>query len=201
MRFVYPRGLGKALTFSYDDGQKYDKRLAELLREHGMKGTFHLNSGTLGLNRANDTFIAAEEVKMVYAGHEVACHGVQHRNPPTITKQQMILEIQEDRKALEKLTEGVPSTMHLMLPEAFLEHREKFATAAQLNATRYAQAGAYRSARGETDADTLANLEQAILLYGALGDYAASAVKLQETTYEKAVLLSSMGFYAEAKAA
>ena len=111
MRFVYPRGLGKALTFSYDDGQKYDKRLAELLREHGMKGTFHLNSGTLGLNRANDTFIAAEEVKVVYAGHEVACHGVQHRNPPTITKQQMILEIQEDRKALEKLTGGLVQGM------------------------------------------------------------------------------------------
>lgn len=104
MRFVYPNGLRKALTFSYDDGQSYDRRLAELLRSHGMKGTFHLNSGNLGLHRENEIFISAEELKEVYAGHEIACHGVQHRNPPTITAQQMLLEIQEDRRTLERLT-------------------------------------------------------------------------------------------------
>lgn len=104
MRFVYPNGLRKALTFSYDDGQSFDRRLAELLRSHGMKGTFHLNSGNLGLVRGNEEYITAEELKEVYAGHEIACHGVQHRNPTTITRQQMVLEIQEDRKALEKLT-------------------------------------------------------------------------------------------------
>jgi hypothetical protein len=48
--------------------------------------------------------VAAEELKEVYKGHEIACHGVQHRNPPTITRQQMVLEIQEDRKTLERLT-------------------------------------------------------------------------------------------------
>lgn len=104
MRFVYPRGLRKALTFSYDDGQYFDKRLAELLRSHGMKGTFHLNSGNLGLSRGNELYVSAEELQEVYAGHEIACHGVQHRNPTTITRQQMVLEIQEDRKMLEKLT-------------------------------------------------------------------------------------------------
>ena len=31
MRFVYPQGKRKALTFSYDDGQSFDGRLAELL--------------------------------------------------------------------------------------------------------------------------------------------------------------------------
>lgn len=104
MRFVYPNGLRKALTFSYDDGQSFDRRLAELLRSHGMKGTFHLNSERVGADWGNEKFITAEELKEVYAGHEIACHGVQHRNPTTITRQQMVLEIQEDRKALEKLT-------------------------------------------------------------------------------------------------
>ena len=104
MRFVYPQGKRKALTFSYDDGQDFDRRLAELLRSHGMKGTFHLNSGRLGLERNGEFYVSAEEIGEVYAGHEVACHGVQHRNPPTITRQQMLLEIQEDRKALEKIT-------------------------------------------------------------------------------------------------
>ena len=111
MRFVYPQGKRKALTFSYDDGQNFDRRLAELLRSHGMKGTFHLNSGRLGVKRNDEVFISADEVKEVYAGHEVACHGVEHRNLPTITRQQVVLEIQEDRKALEKITGGLVQGM------------------------------------------------------------------------------------------
>lgn len=111
MRFVYPQGLRKALTFSYDDGQDFDKRLAELLRSHGMKGTFHLNSGNLGLHRNGETYVSADELKEVYAGHEIACHGLQHRNPPTLTRQQMVLEIQEDRKNLERLTGGLVQGM------------------------------------------------------------------------------------------
>lgn len=111
MRFVYPQGKRKALTFSYDDGQSFDGRLAELLRSHGMKGTFHLNSGKLGLCRGDEMYVSKEEIKEVYAGHEVACHGVEHRNLPTITRQQVILEIQEDRKALEEITGGLVQGM------------------------------------------------------------------------------------------
>lgn len=104
MRFVYPQGKRKALTFSYDDGQNFDKRLAKLLRDAGMKGTFHLNTGRLGLIRGDEVYIKAEEFGEVYAGHEIACHGVQHRNPTTISRQQWLLELQEDRKTLEKIT-------------------------------------------------------------------------------------------------
>lgn len=107
MRFVYPQAKAKALTFSYDDGQIYDRRLAELFRKAGMKATFHLNSGNLGPDRDQNTFVGAEELKEVYKEHEVACHGVWHRNPTTLTRQQLVLEYQEDRKALEKLTGGL----------------------------------------------------------------------------------------------
>ncbi len=37
-------------------------------------------------------------------------------------------------ESLEKLTDGVPSTMHLMLPEAYLETRDQFAEAEKINA-------------------------------------------------------------------
>ncbi len=37
-------------------------------------------------------------------------------------------------ETLEKLTEGVPSTLHLMLPEAYLESRDQFAEAERINA-------------------------------------------------------------------
>lgn len=104
MRFVYPKGMRKALTFSYDDGEIYDRRLAELLRSHGLKGTFHLNSGNLEQREKGDYYVGIGELKQVYEGHEIACHGVQHRNPTILTKQQLILELGDDRRDLEKLT-------------------------------------------------------------------------------------------------
>lgn len=48
MEYLYPGGLPKAMTFSYDDGQVYDRRLVKLFDEAGFKATFHLNSGNLG---------------------------------------------------------------------------------------------------------------------------------------------------------
>lgn len=107
MRFVYPEGKSKALTFSYDDGQIHDRKLVEIMNRHGMRGTFHLNSGKLAQDRNHAIFIAAEEVAELYAGHEVAAHGVQHRNLPTLTQNQVVNEILEDRRALEKLTGGM----------------------------------------------------------------------------------------------
>lgn len=108
MRYIYPQGKKKALTFSYDDGQAYDKKLLEIFNTHGLRGTFHLNSGTLdGKTAEGEDFMKAEEVKAFYAGHEVACHGVQHKNLPTIPRQQMMVEIAEDRKALEQITGGM----------------------------------------------------------------------------------------------
>ena len=44
MEYLYPGGLAKAITFSYDDGQVYDRRLIEIFNQAGFKGTFHLNS-------------------------------------------------------------------------------------------------------------------------------------------------------------
>lgn len=111
MRFIFPEGKQKALTFSYDDGQIHDRRLVDIFNRHGLKGTFHINSGTLAQDRQHDTFIAADEVAELFAGHEVAVHGVQHRNLPTLTGHQVVNEILEDRRALEKLTGGLVQGM------------------------------------------------------------------------------------------
>ncbi len=106
MIFTYPQGKEKALTFSYDDGQEFDKRLIAILDAHGMKGTFHLNSGKLGFQKGRDSIVKAEEIKEIYAGHEVACHGVKHLNLPSVNRELIVAEIQEDRKRLEELTGG-----------------------------------------------------------------------------------------------
>lgn len=111
MRFVYPEGKKKALTLSYDDGQIHDRKLVEILNKHGLRGTFHLNSGCLAQDRNHNIFIAADEVAELYSGHEVAVHGVQHRNLPTLTKNQVVNEILEDRRTLERLTGGMVQGM------------------------------------------------------------------------------------------
>ena len=44
MRF--PGGKSKALTLSYDDGVRQDRRLIEIMKKNGLKGTFNISSGT-----------------------------------------------------------------------------------------------------------------------------------------------------------
>ena len=98
-----PGGRHKALTMSYDDGRTQDRRLIGIFNQYGIKGTFHLNSGFLG----DDNHIRPEEVKTLYAGHEVACHTVTH---PTIARcplPEVAREVLDDRQALEALT-GTP---------------------------------------------------------------------------------------------
>ena len=52
--FLYPEGKLKALTMSYDDGVRQDRRLIEIFNRNGLKGTFHLNYATFGHgNRLN----------------------------------------------------------------------------------------------------------------------------------------------------
>lgn len=99
----YPGGKHKALTLSYDDGKEQDRRLIALFNKHGIKGTFHINSGLFDDPRR----IKPEEIAELYEGHEVACHTVTH---PTIARcplPEVAEEVLEDRRALEKIV-GYP---------------------------------------------------------------------------------------------
>ena len=96
----YPGGKKKAVTMSYDDGMIFDKKLIEIFDKYGIKGTFHINSGFLGVNERK---IKAEEIKEVYKNHEVAIHGVEHATLTKLKPQSMIGDVLEDRRALEKL--------------------------------------------------------------------------------------------------
>ena len=99
----YPGGKFKALTMSYDDGRTFDRRLVDIFNRHGIKGTFHLNSGLFG----DEKRIDPAEIPDLYRGHEVACHTVTH---PTIARcplPEVAEEVLADRRALEKYT-GYP---------------------------------------------------------------------------------------------
>jgi peptidoglycan/xylan/chitin deacetylase (PgdA/CDA1 family) len=95
----FPDGKVKALSLSYDDGFAADRRLVSIMNGHGIKGTFHLNSGRLG----KDGRIPADEVAGLYAGHEVACHSVTHPTLARCPTEQVMLQVLEDRRRLEDL--------------------------------------------------------------------------------------------------
>ena len=102
----------KALTFSFDDGVVQDIRMIELLNKYGLKGTFNLNSLTLGKARTMirkdgqricHYKIAPQEVKDTYAGHEVAVHTLNHPHLYDMPDEELIRQVEEDRKNLEAL--------------------------------------------------------------------------------------------------
>ena len=108
-------GKKKALTFSFDDGVTQDIRLLEIMNKYGLKGTFNLNSGLLGLSRTlerNGTTVdhiklQPSQVKALYAGHEVAVHTLTHPTLTPLEEEAIVYQVEEDRKALEALV-GYP---------------------------------------------------------------------------------------------
>lgn len=94
----FPGGRRKALTFSYDDGVSHDRRLVDIFNRYGMKGTFHLNSGTL--NRENN--LHGEELAELFHGHEISAHSVTHPHLPSLPVETLAWEMLEDRRQLEQ---------------------------------------------------------------------------------------------------
>lgn len=105
------QGKEKAVTFSFDDGVTQDIRLIELLNKYGLKGTFNLNSerfggcNTLVRNGKEVPFnqVPASKVKEIYQGHEVAVHTLTHVNLTLCDEEEIVRQVEEDRKNLSKL--------------------------------------------------------------------------------------------------
>ena len=100
MRF--PNGKSKALTFSYDDGGRADKRLLKVFAKYKLKGTFNLNSelfeancwhGRMDENETFETFISC--------GQEIANHGARHTFLNKIPRAEAVKEIVDCRAYLE----------------------------------------------------------------------------------------------------
>ena len=100
----FPEGKHKVLTLSYDDGKIPDRRLLEIFHEHGLKGTFNLNSGLENnpFKNAYDERIPVSEYKELYKGNEVACHTLTHPTIARCPREQIVLQVIEDRRNLER---------------------------------------------------------------------------------------------------
>lgn len=106
------KGKMKALTFSYDDGQKQDIRFIELLNKYNLKGTFNINSDLFGFKRSkewpngvvtcNDR-LNLSDIKNVYEGHEIASHTLTHPHLYGMEKAELIHEVEDDRIRLSEI--------------------------------------------------------------------------------------------------
>jgi len=116
MYFIrFPGGLRKALTLSYDDGVEQDRQLISILRRHGLKAAFNLNSGCFppeGVTYAPGTIhrrMPLSWCQETYAGEdiEVAAHCLTHASLTELTPPQIAHEVLADRENLERDFGGI----------------------------------------------------------------------------------------------
>jgi len=108
MRF--PGGRAKALTLSYDDGVEQDIQLVAIMNEHGLKGTFNLNSGLYAdkgtvypKGRIHRRMTEKQVTEtFINSGHEIAVHSLTHPFLEQLPMNMITAEILKDRENLEK---------------------------------------------------------------------------------------------------
>ena len=96
----YPNGKHFAVTFSYDDGDKADRRLVDIFNNYGMKATFNLIPSRFD----GETVVSSGELRSLYAGHEIACHSYSHPHLARLPLTGQSREIALGRLSLERLS-------------------------------------------------------------------------------------------------
>ncbi len=122
-------GKKKAVTFSMDDFVPQDIRFIEILDKYGLKGTFNANAGAIGVDVERVAFLSSgednpimingkachketvkkphvkpSEVNEIYKNHEIAAHTLTHKVLTNLDDSSVVLQVEEDRLILEKLT-------------------------------------------------------------------------------------------------
>ena len=102
----FPNFKSKALTLSYDDCIRQDKRLISIMQKYGLKGTFNINAGLF-----SDKFETIEKGRMtkqealdlyIPSGMEIAAHGYRHLSLASVDSVAAINDIIMDRNVLER---------------------------------------------------------------------------------------------------
>ena len=106
-RFAFPGGLWKALVMSYDDGHDQDRGLIPIFNRYGIKGTFHLCSEWFD----KSTFVSSEDVRTIYAPHEVSVHSVNHPTLSDLDDESIRWQVGHCRWAISQLTGYNPNSM------------------------------------------------------------------------------------------
>ena len=80
--------------------------------KYDIKATFNINSGFLGNKHelvfdgktVNHSEVDKDELNSIYQGHEIAVHTLTHKNLTTINEDEIIYQVETDRKNLEQIT-------------------------------------------------------------------------------------------------
>ncbi len=108
MYLRFKGGKQHAVTLSYDDGVVFDIRLIEIMTKYGLKGTFNINSGMYLPEDAERTQwkgrLKRSEALELYSkpGIEVGVHSLTHPYLDQLRECEIVHEITEDRRNLEK---------------------------------------------------------------------------------------------------
>lgn len=104
--------LGRAPTvvttvsLTFDDGRATAFDAGPVLKEHGVRGTFYVNSALLG---SSGYYMTWEQIEQLYdAGHEIGGHTARHADLSTLAPDEARREICQDRSNL--LAAGFPVT-------------------------------------------------------------------------------------------
>lgn len=111
---LFPQGKKKALTFSYDDAVTQDVRFLALMNRYQLKGTFNINTGLLGQHSLHvqagkmvtHDKLQPSEILDVYAGHELAVHGLTHLDLALAGSAAAAYEITADRRNIEEMVKA-----------------------------------------------------------------------------------------------
>ena len=109
---LFPGKKRKVLTLSYDDGVEQDIRLVEIMKKHGLKGTFNINTNCFapeGKVHPEGTIHRRMDAKTAYAlyennGMEVAVHTLTHPHLDKLSPAEVTREVILDRDNIEKAT-------------------------------------------------------------------------------------------------
>lgn len=102
----FPGGGNRCLTLSYDDGVEQDARLIQQMKKYGIAGTFNLNSALFSPEGTVRRRMTEKQCLELYKDEplvEVACHGACHQAQDMLTSVEIVGEVMEDRKKLERM--------------------------------------------------------------------------------------------------
>lgn len=90
------------VTSSWDDGHKYDLRLARMLKQYGLEATFYISPRNREF--AAGDLLTQQEIREISSDFEIGAHTVTHPRLPTIPLSEAWEEITDSKSILEDIT-------------------------------------------------------------------------------------------------
>lgn len=93
------------VSFTFDDVPDTAWRAgAAILERHGLRGTFYIAGGLLDRREPDRTLISAEGCRaLAKAGHEIGCHTFSHRDVSTLSRAELVADLEQNGQLLDSL--------------------------------------------------------------------------------------------------